>query len=400
MNNKVFTINNGALEFCSDDDSSTIVIPDGVKVIGNDVFEDFKNLKKIVIPKSVKTIGDWSFYKCKNLRGIGFTSEGVTKIGKGAYSECDSLRVVTLPNGVIEIGELAFSGCSNLVSIYIPDSVKHIGENVFDDCQVLDISYQGTKEQWDSLVSNVNLGETLDVRYHFNTKGLVYKGKTLVELPTLIELSKVSELTLRNDDNDCQTVLKARNLWGDTSRFKGTRFPSKLAKDINTFICEYYNMGNGVPPTLDKHWLHHLYMNEDKDMIMDIFNGEDNGLYYLNDKVYIKGEGSFNITKDVNNGNVNPKVLKALSKVTSYTSKNNIADIWYLCNECDYTFDIENVDESYKDIVKAVSKADGQGVDLLIEEEYKRGTMMVYKYSENVKGGKWALKGEFCLVIC
>lgn len=33
---------------------------------------------------------------------------------------------------------------------------------------------------------------------------------------SVIDLSKVSELTLRNDDNDCQTVLKASNLWGTT----------------------------------------------------------------------------------------------------------------------------------------------------------------------------------------
>lgn len=175
MNNKVFKINDdGVLEFCSDDINSVITIPYGVKAIGDEVFENRKKLERVIIPESVKTIGDWSFYHCKKLRSTGIP-KGVIKIGKGAYSECDSLRVVILPNGVVEIGELAFSGCPNLVSISIPDSVKHIGENVFDDCQVLDISYQGTKEQWGRLVNNVNLGRVSSVRYHFNTKEALYK---------------------------------------------------------------------------------------------------------------------------------------------------------------------------------------------------------------------------------
>lgn len=83
-----------------------------------------------------------------------------------------------------------------------------------------------------------------------------------------------------------------------------------------------------------------------------------------------------------------------------YTIKNNVADIWYICNEWDYSYDVNNLDESVKDIVKAILNPDGQGIDLLVEDVYKRGTAMIYKYPENIKEGKWVSKGEYCLVIC
>lgn len=83
-----------------------------------------------------------------------------------------------------------------------------------------------------------------------------------------------------------------------------------------------------------------------------------------------------------------------------YTIKNNVADIWYICNEWDYSYDVNNLDESVKDIVKAILNSDGQGIDLLVEDIYKRDTAMIYKYPENKEVGKWVSKGEYCLVIC
>lgn len=208
---------------------------------------------------------------------------------------------------------------------------------------------------------------------------------------SVIDLSKVSEIALGSDDLDSETVLKTSALWGNSANFKQVKFPTKLAKNLYDFTGDF-NLCREVVPTFDKHWLFHLYMNENRDMAVDVFNGEDRGLVYVNGKAFMKGSNSF-IVKTLRG---NTKAFESLNKITDYAIKNNIADIWYISNEWDYAYDVNNV----KDSVKAIPNGNGENVDLLVEDIYKRGTAMVYKYPGHKEPGKWVQNGEYCLVIC
>lgn len=208
---------------------------------------------------------------------------------------------------------------------------------------------------------------------------------------SVIDLSKVSEIALGSDDLDSETVLKTSALWGNPANFKQVKFPIKLAKNLYDFTGDS-NMCREVIPTFDKHWLFHLYMNENRDMTVDVFNGEDKGLVYVNGKAFMKGSNSF-IVKNLRG---NTKAFESLNKILAYATKNNIADIWYISNEWDYAYNVNDV----KDSVKAIPNGDGENVDLLVEDIYKRGTAMVYKYPGHKEAGKWVQSGEYCLVIC
>ena len=63
---------------------------------------------------------------------------GVTSIGNRAFTGCEVLTSVTLPESGFEtIGEKAFMGCEKLLSITIPKSVTTIKERAFLYCQAL-----------------------------------------------------------------------------------------------------------------------------------------------------------------------------------------------------------------------------------------------------------------------
>ena len=73
----------------------------------------------------------WSPYS--NVKQV-IIGDGVTTIGKWAFSGCSSLTSVTIPNSVTTIGDCAFVSCSSLTSITIPNSVTTIGSSAFLGC--------------------------------------------------------------------------------------------------------------------------------------------------------------------------------------------------------------------------------------------------------------------------
>lgn len=113
----------GAFEYSG---LESVIVPKGVKYIGENSFAGCGQLKRAVLPDNLKEIRENTFRWCKSLVEIVLPQE-LDVIRISAFEGCDDLQTVDLPEGMTSIEEGAFAGCKSLESIYIPDSVTEIG---------------------------------------------------------------------------------------------------------------------------------------------------------------------------------------------------------------------------------------------------------------------------------
>ncbi len=113
-----------------------VEMEDGVTTIGRYAFSSCDGLISVIIPDSVTMIGEGAFRDCDRLVSVTIPSS-VTTIEDYAFWNCDQLASVTLSDGVKKIGTATFTQCDRLKSVTIPDSVTVIGERAFDSCSSL-----------------------------------------------------------------------------------------------------------------------------------------------------------------------------------------------------------------------------------------------------------------------
>ena len=119
---------------------TSIQIPEKVRVIETGNFSNCKSLKEITLNPEIETLGTSAFYNCTALEEINIPNN-VDSIGSSAFSNCTTLTTVTIPDRVRTIGNYAFSGCSQLKDLSIGKSVQEIGSNAFEKCSALDSVY-------------------------------------------------------------------------------------------------------------------------------------------------------------------------------------------------------------------------------------------------------------------
>lgn len=122
---------------------SSAVIPEGVTTLGDSAFSACRSLKEIYIPSTVEKIGTRTFSWFVGLEKITvsennpvFHSDGnciIETATKTLLTGCNT-SVIPTDGSVTAIGDNAFSGCNGLSSIVIPDCITSIGECPFVFC--------------------------------------------------------------------------------------------------------------------------------------------------------------------------------------------------------------------------------------------------------------------------
>ena len=144
---------------------TSIIIPEGVKSIGDEAFRCNYALETVSIPNSLENWGSSVFKYCDKLTYnlsnycnylgnqtspylvlVGVTIQNLTQysihpntkfIDDSAFNNCSRLTTVSLPDNVIIIGSNAFLNCTALTSITIPESVIKIKQTAFGGCSAL-----------------------------------------------------------------------------------------------------------------------------------------------------------------------------------------------------------------------------------------------------------------------
>lgn len=125
----------GKVLIYSKEEKEYIKIKDTTKVIADDVFDDYENLKQVEFPDSLERIGNNSFRSCTSLEEISIP-EGVKSIGESAF-RYSGLKKVSLPDTVVDIGDYAFMECIHLSEINLPKNIENIGHWCFDNTDYL-----------------------------------------------------------------------------------------------------------------------------------------------------------------------------------------------------------------------------------------------------------------------
>lgn len=112
-----------------------VIIPDGVVVIGSQVFYGNDEITSVTFPDSILRIGDYAFYGCENLSSVIFP-EGLQKIGRCAFMSCGSIESVSIPDYVL-LEVSSFRGCTSLNNVELQANVQ-LSADVFSYCNSLE----------------------------------------------------------------------------------------------------------------------------------------------------------------------------------------------------------------------------------------------------------------------
>ena len=167
-----------------------IIIPDGVSSLGEGVFYNCGNLKNINIPSKVCEIPKFAFYGC-GISTIDIPSN-ITSIGHAAFLGCE-IADIRIPRSIASIGDSAFAACSNLSSITFDDNsvLESIGAYAFSDCDVLSsiIIPDSVISIGESIFSNCNALKSLTIPFVGNRAGVTNSDKYQYPLGYLFEVN-------------------------------------------------------------------------------------------------------------------------------------------------------------------------------------------------------------------
>ena len=107
-----------------------VILPEGLEIIGYNMFGGCTALKAVKIPNSVTTVTEGSyvsmFGSCSSLEFVQLSNQ-LKDIPPAMFEGCSSLKAISLPDGITTLGYKALRTCTSLQAIYLPSSLTTFG---------------------------------------------------------------------------------------------------------------------------------------------------------------------------------------------------------------------------------------------------------------------------------
>ncbi len=118
-------------EFIEHKSIKCITIPSTVETIAEFAFFDCSvEILTFAENTRLETVSRGAFSDCAKLSEL-ILPEGIKVIGNEAFAYCNSVEKIEIPDSVEKIGEDAFLKAAKTTEVTIPETVKEIGENAF-----------------------------------------------------------------------------------------------------------------------------------------------------------------------------------------------------------------------------------------------------------------------------
>lgn len=103
-------------------------VKNGTEILDENAFAEHENLKRIVLPDGLREIGNLCFDKCGSIEELSIP-DSVAVIGKNSFMHMKSLQTLRLPENLKELGEMMLNMLT-LTELYIPASIEHISDRI------------------------------------------------------------------------------------------------------------------------------------------------------------------------------------------------------------------------------------------------------------------------------
>ncbi len=114
-----------------------VSLPDTLCQMEDQVFAECEALEILLLPDALESVPAGLCRGCTALHEVRLPRHAEMHIGWQAFSECENLRAVDVPEGAVALGEMAFFNCGKLESVTLPETLLSIDSNAFAFCRKL-----------------------------------------------------------------------------------------------------------------------------------------------------------------------------------------------------------------------------------------------------------------------
>lgn len=295
----------------------SVVLPDGVKIIGEMAFSDCASLTNVVAKGVIEEIGYAAFAGCAKLQGLVF-QEGLKTIGNYAFAECENLIDFNIPSSVTSLGRNIFEGCKKMkMDLVIPGSMRWIESDAFSGMEgITSVTIgEGVYEiGWESFsgcsgITNVALPNSL----HSIGPRAFYGCTSLPEITIPSNVYDVASMAFENCTNLQSVTILSERVWMYSWMFYGCPNLTNLSITANSRYgrFQWYLYGRNQNLTLN--------ILPGATLLTDYYLGNINGVSALNLPEGLESIGRYSVAYCYNLEKVSfPSTLTSIGDYALY----------------------------------------------------------------------------------